>query len=1142
MRISHMLILLTSLSFMAGCDRQNTAAKPHDAPRSETSPEEAGIVSGAGVTPPQAALPQQTQDLLTAWRARLSPNTLHTEERASTTESRNSLMLLSDQVLLTVRKLEKSDPSRSEFLKIVADAALTGCDSELKKCLFNQALKGLPAITGLLVEFADQNASQDEASLRARYRVLGRAIDFSRTGAADRSALRRAYLRTAKTYEALLLNSPAPFDRQNLRSHREVTDLYIAELVDLPAGQIDRKLLAELATGFEVWNFDRARAQEAGFREGLILKLVARDLTANDEIAQRKLRDVFDKFDTSPDSLREQLKSTLAKRPKALENLQLTSEIPRDLTGLLLEGIWLEKITLTEASTLWAAFEADLSTEQRVAARAKAQVQLLSYLKIRMFATSQTANSVLLEFLAKPNQFAATDIISEAIRESEKGQRIWNTAIGRFGSLGKFHDQNLRSDQTAGPGRDIGLFLTDINRGIKLYSTYPSQLVLCYHAARLGFARSISTWSGSFTIDSGNILEWFFNGELKPWLPYGTDKSALSKSEIALVFYYALEMGTLTESVDLSLLLKMMTEQMIASLRAAVSKINQAYSRRFGTDLDGFYRLCQEEFSRQKRGITRHATLPMGLTALRYYTQMGFPLGSGDRNYTLKYEYAHPTLHEAWTFFLTENSKTNLTLTDNLELVRLRLTPTIDLLELYRTIVEKHLDVHQPSFSTAARKVMDDGIQPLKRQRKEFYTQMFGIYDRLTTCGETYFRAEKQTLSFAVNGLTAHLRDVYRSIRHLRVHRPNGISAMRSEFGFASTHKMDGLANHERALGYNTEGLRISRLQILLRVAQILQHGYTDDGKLVAAVRDQNSILVPSRITDVPWSFRTDEIDVAWTETEEEFITLGLQKFFDMSYGVLEWHKFGERFVAGPIRLAGVAALVKAGPQVIEQDGKDVVRRIGVGELARTALETLLSFEAETPMNEILTITSTYRNFRTPTALDGFAWQNGRENWFGLLDFAYENLTKDWLGAKSLSSEGRLLVAAGTGRWSPLETYIAHNRAMRSLGEPALAIPGYVVEGLTRLYADKLDAQVQYLKQFIEEAERLEAVRKGKPDVFPSWRLYSNRPAPSVPILSWAAVDGYDRKLQGLSQSFGYVIPADYVKAKQRVDETLRPK
>ncbi|MDZ4083457.1 MAG: hypothetical protein U1E10_11000, partial [Bdellovibrionales bacterium] len=497
------------------------------------------------------------------------------------------------------------------------------------------------------------------------------------------------------------------------------------------------------------------------------------------------------------------------------------------------------------------------------------------------------------------------------IKESLRGQVQWAEAIGKFELLNTFHDQNFRGYQESDKvSKDLTFFFAGLDRNIKLLSTYPSMLVMCYHLARLKFSLKVYTWTGVFKIDAGKILEWFFNGELAPWLPYGNDQQPISKSEIALVYHYAIEMGIHTGGgVNLANLFKMLNEQMLGKLREDVAQINRAFRSQFEVSSQAveFQQICEEQKKRKASGNTVYATTRMPIANLENYALMGFPQGGGGNLFL------DETFFNAFTFYETEREVTRLRLDDNMETIRLELTPKIEMLEMFRDLTRVHFERHAVATGPQDLQAIDSQIQPLKDLRKETYSRIFRIHKNTSACGEALLKGEMEAQGHAIRGLMAHFQEVHRQIAKRRATGATDKS-ISSEFGFHKKFAIKGLVSHERALGYSADGYRFSRVQALLRVADILQNGYQTANRKFGPVRDRNSIIIPEDLQDFTQSLREKDLMVPWIESEKEFVDFGLQLIFNHRDHVLSWADRANKLIAFMIRIESMVAMAKAGP------------------------------------------------------------------------------------------------------------------------------------------------------------------------------------------------------------------------------------
>lgn len=1056
--------------------------------------------------------------LLATWQKRLSRNSLEGEIRNRTSKERESFFNLSNEVLSAVRMMKpevngQSDEIRMSFLTAFESAITAGCNEDLEGCRYLSVFRNNPATIPLLIEVIEHG----KHNIRARYSLLRMALSF--LNRRENTELTRLFLSDAADYEKLLAdsvqNTADAKDRRRLIAHREMIDQILSDLAtSAKSSELDPATVQVLSEKFEIWNFDRPRSQNNLNRERILLSLTARRLFEGNE-----LQNQLSKIESQADSIWKKLAPTLASRPKTGESLGINSNIQKSFSSFLLESLWMKKLSTDEARIFWEKSLEGKSNEERAALVQSMKQDLLNYSRARLFVTSKEVNQILIDFFKTTGRFTTADAFQEALKESVRGQVIWADAIARFETLNTFHDQSFRgygnSDQVT---KDLTFFFAGIDRNIKLTSTYPSMLVMCYHLARLKFSLKILTWFGVFEIKAGKILEWFFNGELNPWLPYGTDKRAISKSEMLLVFHYAAELGVLEGGgVHIGTLFQMMNEQMLGSLREDVEKINRAFRTKFETTprMVEFQQICADQKRRNSAGSKIFASTRMPITHLEHYALMGFPQGGGGNLFL------DETFFEAWTFWETEREITLMRLDDNLETVRLELTPKIEMLELYRDVTKSHLERHRLSNTETVLKEIEAQIRPLKELRKETYGRVFRIHNAISDCSENLLRGEIQAEAHTIRGLMAHFRAVHHAMKERR---KQGRSGLGREFNFSGKFSIDGLDQHEMLLGYTQDSYRISRVQALLLVTQLLQEGFRDGNRIVGPIRDKDSIIIPDRIQNFPHSLREKELNLPWRESESDFVSHGIELMFNHRDHVLSWADRANRQMAFHMRLESLVAIVKAGPQ----ETPEGVKQLKVQDLLKSHLTMLKALEADEAMTYVLNVTSRFRIPYLEQILTDYAWAKGSREWLGLFDYLYEKLAADKLGdLVSDDSQQR----RGLSRVGPQEEFTLHSQAMRSVGEPALRIPAETMSMLNDFYSRRIDTQLSYLTEVLSESKRLEQLRAQQPESFPSWRLYTNRPTPKVPVLSSSAVDRIDGQLREMARASGYKVPASYQQA-----------
>ncbi len=1112
-------VLVAISTSLTACTKESTTRKAHEGSKTESTDSHLYLKE---TLDGHASLTESRDKgtLLGIWQKRLSQSSMDNELRNGTSQDRESFYKLSQDVLAEVQATKpevngKIDEIREAYLSAFAKAMLGGCDQDLNGCRYLKIFRQNPTTIPMILEVVQQKQSGLE--LRDRYMLLRLAHIY--LNQRENPELTRHFLTSAAEYETLLENSLAdsrdPRDRKRLESHREMIDQLLLDLASTTKTPVlEPAVVQALADKFGIWNFDRPRTQTNSTRDRVLLQLTARRLFEGNEL-QTRLAEI----EASPEALGRKLTPTVASRPKIGESVGLATSVPKTLTTFLLESLWMKKITIAEARVFWEkSLEGKTESERLVLAQTMKR-DLLNYSRGRLFVTAQDVNKILIDFFQSSGRFSTADAFQEALKESVRGQVMWADATSRFETLNTFHDQNFRgydnSDQIT---KDLTFFFAGIDRNIKLTSTYPSMLVMCYHLARLKFSLRIMTWFGVFKIEAGKILEWFFNGELAPWLPYGTDKRPISKSEMLLVFHYAAELGVLEGGgVNIGTLFQMMNEQMLGTLREDVSKINRAFRTKFETAsrVTEFRQICEEQKRRNAAGSKVYASSRMPIANLENYALMGFPQGGGGNLFL------DETFFEAWSFWETERDITLMRLDDNLETIRLELSPKIEMFELYRDIAKAHLERHSVSTREASLAAINAQIQPLKDLRKETYSRIFRIHNSLSDCSENFLRGEIEAEAHVIRGLMAHFRSVHRA---MTARRNAGTAGISREFGFSGKYNIDDLDQHERLLGYTQESYRLSRVQALLLVTDILQNGYRDGSRVVGPIRDKNSIIIPDRVQNFTQSLREKELNMPWRESESEFVDHGIQLIFNHRDHVLSWADRSNRQIAFMMRIESLVAFAKAGPQ----ETTEGVQQFKVQDLLKSHLTMLKALEVDEAMAYVLNTTARFRIPYLEQVLDDYAWTKGSREWLGLFDFLYQKLAADRLG--DLVSDDNQQ-RRGLSRIGPQQEFALHRTAMRSLGEPALKIPSETMEMLNSFYSRRIDTQIAYLTEVLKESQRLETTRAKRPESFPAWRLYTNRPTPRVPILGTSPVDHVDGSLKEMARAYGYQIPAAYKEA-----------
>jgi hypothetical protein len=1114
-------ILMGSLA--VGCTREDSPRRLHEAVPAETQ-SDSSAASGAPASPTMLSpmeiseLRKNTADFIPRFRVRLDPQNLESEVRRQTETQRHELYAYLDQAAQQVAALEPTDTSRRALLEIFMKAIMAGCTDQLSNCRFASMFKAHPGTVALLLAAADDS----KKDVRQRYRILGMA--YASVGRRDDPRLSAAYLETAEAYEAELKKNDDLKSRNMLTQHREVIDESMMRLKESysQSSQPSLALLDGLEASLDVWNFDRIRKNESVTREEAVFSLVASKMFS-DASGPAQLSKQLSLTSSNPQSAKAKLAKVAIAARKALG---IQEQLPENITTLLFDNLWMGRLSANESDILWKAYLSNLKlNKSSIKSRQEAQAELLNYGRTRLLLSAKEANAILTDFFNTKGKFATADAFREGLKESLKGQTLWADSIRRFETLRQFNDRNLRSANEDDPGsKELDMFFASINRNIKLLSTYPSMLVMSYHLARLGFSLKIQTWSGFFEIRAGQILDWFFDGILDPWMAYGNDFRRLSKSEISMVFYYALEMGTLTEGgVNLEHLFKMLTEQMLGPIRADVEKIDDAYRTSFETNPTAgeFYRLCtQIEATPANQSIV--PVPPINLATLAAYSMAGIPETSSAG------KLMHPTFAAGWTFFETERKITNMRLDENLEVLRLEFTPKITRLRSLAAVTEDYIRRHERPDGESTIRSIKLKIEPLDALLKRVYTRMFRLTKLTGSCGEKLIAAELKSQEVVIQGLASHFREVHSAMKALRASAKSKnmeVSTVDLRFGFSSKVDLPGLKEHEQSLGFNTESYRLSRLQALLRITEILEQGFSDGETKVPPRREKGSILIPARLRDISESWRSMNLRLDWNEDIDEFVTDGIQQVFDPKSGFITWSNLNLLTYSSQLRVRAMAALVKAGTV----DTESGPQRMEPKEVIRESLvmQRWLEVGPGNMWTNVLNMTGQFTRVELRPLLDEFAWETSSHAWLGSLDYALSQLAKDKLGEGDGSggSGGDKEAARYTRRSGPLAELKAHARMARTFGEPTLKIPASTMTQLTELYTKTLDAQMNLVEEFLREVDRLEPLKRENPAIFPSWRLYTSRKSPEIPLLGVSALEAFRSQMAEYGRQTGYKVP-----------------
>ncbi len=1109
--------LILGLTLLAACTQEDSPRRPHSAAVTESSP-----ILAKPTAQEILEIKQTSTEFSVQFKARLDLLKLENEKRAQSPEERGSLYSMVRRAGETVLALEPADASRDSILQTFQFAVTAGCDDQLRGCRFTQFFKATPGTTEMLLILADNSMP----NLGLRYRFL--ALAFALTGQVNDPRISVAYILTGPAYEAELNAKTDQPSREALEQHREIFEASFARLKQSAAAgeKISPEIIATLSQSFDIWNLDRPRRVETADRENALFGIVAGQMFDDPSLMTRLMAETAARSDSAM--------ARLPKiEPKALDALGVQNSLKRNINSFISENLWLGRISLEEAQAIWTAYLRSRSANTGDF-REVAQAELLNYARTRLLLTAMDVNQITTNFFnGKSDALTARFSTGDAFRrwqlETVKGQIMWADAIHRMESLRSFNDRNLRTVQaTDKTSRDLDLFFASLDRNIKLISTYPSMLVTVYHLAKLKFVIKYDSMSGPKSYEAGTILDQFFDGYFEPFMAYSDDRARLSKPEITMVFYYALELATLSNGgVDIAHLFKMLTEQMAGKTRVQAEKLGDDFRKayeenRFSVE---FASLCAQldksnTPEAQKQNSLR-ISAPIPLTSLKNYVLLGRPEFMGTK------DFAHPILTGGWGVFIGDGDLTKNKFGENLEMIRLDFTTRIDRIKTLATVVDDQLQRHNDNSRDLTMSAIKKEVAPLEALRTRLYTQIFKLVNMNGACGETMTKLELEAQLHVMRGLTAHFRDVHAAIKNARDVRIDP-EVYDGRFGFAKSGKILDLANYERALGVTSGFYRVSRLQILLRIATILQEGYVDGKRVVEGIRAKNSIQLPARLRDVEPDWKQTNLRIDWNDDVDEFITNGIMQVFDPTSGFIRWSSLSTLASSIQARIEGMATLAKAG---IVQTASGP-QRVEPKEILRMSLVMEKWLEVEgTEWANILSVTGEYTRVKTSGFLDEFAWETKSRTWMGTLDFAFMKITDDKLDPGVIDNFTKGDVARRIG---PKRSYVEYAQAIRAFGEPALKISESVKTIIDEFYKSRIDRQFELSAETIQAIKKLEPARAANPASFPSWRLYASRPSPVVPLLSESRLENFRLDTVELTKTIGYRPPTALEEAFKR--------
>lgn len=1119
------LFALSTL-IVAGCARSESPRRPHAeaGPSEVVSKTEAvpqtgsagsaasGTASGTlnGAVIGAVALTEKVAGRVLQFQTLLAPAKLEAQSRQQSATDREELYKALQQAAETVEDAKASPEEKIGILKTFSSALLSGCSHEsqsstqLRGCRFLNLFKGQTSSVTLALA-----AAQSESNTLTHHDLLGLA--YTLTNRYDDNRIDVAYIRAAKDYE-LAISAQTAVKESLQTQHAEVLEHALARVSR--STQAVEEIRGLLEERYDVFNLSAPRPT-------LNSRIAAQIFTigAKEFIRSERWRKELANIQARPSSTVSLYNEQLKLRPRLPESLGLPSAIPASFETFIFELVWSNRLSVEEASRIFEE-RGTLSEPDKELAR----TALLHFAMVRFFLAARQANDVILNYFAKPGAFVTEDAFRGGLREGAKGQTIWADAIRRIEMLKLFRDRNLAdTSRSAAPeevsqaNQRLNSYFSGIDQNIRLVSTFPSMLVLSYHLARLKFSLKVFTWTGLVEIHAGRILEFFFSGGLTPWFAYSNDRSPILASQIPIVVHYALELGMLSGGgVDLATFVSLLATQMAGALKSEVETIDRAFEKHYELDprIADFNRICKTQEQRMATHNPRSASPSITLDQVRRLTIAGMPEGYGS-------DAQHSSLLAAWTFYGMESTTTKMRLDENLEVIRLEYSRTLERIQHTELMIKTHLERHGVSGREQTIASMRAAVTPLENLKKQVYSRIFRINKSISHCGELLAREEIAAQKLILLGLESHLRDVYRAMGKVRSANASGIH---KEFGFAGAVAIPGLDEHETKLGYTKDDFRVSKLQLLLRARSILENGFRfASGEVAPPKRDKNSIQIPARLRDVSESLRSEVINIEWHDTEELFVSRGLRLIMPDRDALFFWPEFNAVIISIRSRIRSLSALAKAGVQ----DTDEGPQSYSIQDLIRSTLEMEKWLDMDDTWKRVLNLTGRYSRFSLPIMLDTFAWGESDQRFYGLLDSVFAQVIADKLGENQGDEES----ARFKSRVGAIAEFKVQAKVMRALGQPMLTIPTETLTRLDQLYRQRVDMQLGLTTTFLNLARQLEERRRAKPETFPSWRLFSSRPPPAVPMLSAMRIENHRAEMAELSRETGYILPEGFVRA-----------
>lgn len=453
-----------------------------------------------------------------------------------------------------------------------------------------------------------------------------------------------------------------------------------------------------------------------------------------------------------------------------------------------------------------------------------------------------------------------------AISSASQVQPVWGDLTANVSRLRSVALNVLKSgareDEVI---RDVRRQFDGLQLNIKYFAVYPQMMALAYHMAKREAKISFRAYTRVIELDSSNLIEWLFLGQMAPWFEYSTDQNSLSFLEILYAFNFALRSGVfamfeVNPDEFVSEIVERLSRKTSFEIRTYLREIRQ---RLQGSNFTQFRNLCQ--------GLNDGtANFYNDLKYLRLYPLLG-PLNNdifeglsakGQSNAPVPGQVAK--LNQGLFVFDDRFASTAEVARLDLENVQRWLT---GLLASYK----EYLQREGLAGDKSRLKKSETQIEELKKLRGEFFQFGLSVFREVGQCYVDLYKAEEASKLKLLAMEESYLRQVHKNLKDLR-------AGTRTAEELNSAMAFKGLPSDFTGLDrYLDDGYDYNRIDSTLRMAKYLTEGLQTSTANWPAISPRSHINFGSRLdADADEVRNSVRVKLIFTDSEDEFVAQGI--------------------------------------------------------------------------------------------------------------------------------------------------------------------------------------------------------------------------------------------------------------------------